>query len=206
MVSESILEVMKALKIIGLAVLVIIVAAGIAAGGYFLAVWHTNSTNDATKTAATTAAKTVVADTTLTPAKETPLTTCNSDELTLTTASSNANGAGTLALSLVLTNSGKRTCILGGFPGVSLVNDNGNQIGKPADRATNYTEKTLTLKPGDSSTTTLTYTAEGNYDPGTCTDGATKLRVYPPNDTGYISVAETAITAWCPSFETSPVQ
>jgi len=200
---------MKALKIIGLAVLVIIVAAGIAAGGYFLATWHADQKAQTANNNSNSSSTDNTASTRpwheLTPAKPTAATTCNADELSLTTEASSDSGAGTLAINLVLTNIGKRDCIQGGFPGVSLVNDNGNQIGKPADRATNYPEKTFTLKPGDKVYATVSYEEEGNFDAGACTDGATKFRVYAPNDTGYISVAQTAVTAWCPGFETSPV-
>ena len=197
---------MKALKIIGLAVLIIIVAAGIAAGGYFLAVWHTNDkTQTETKTTSDTTTNTTRPAHELAPAKATALTTCNADELSLSTAESSQSGVGTLAIDLVFTNTGKRDCILGGFPGVSLVNDNGNQVGKPADRATNSVEKTVTLKPGGAAMATLYYEDEGNFDDGECTEGATKIRAYAPNDAGYVSIAQTAVTAWCPGFEVSPI-
>lgn len=141
-----------------------------------------------------------------TPPKVVTETTCNADELTLSLSEGDGGGAGTLNQLIVLTNVSKRTCILGGFPGVSLVNDNGNQIGSPADRAKNYTEKKLTLTPGAQAKATVSFEDQGNFDAGTCKTGATKLRVYPPNDTGYLSVASPMITAWCPGFEVSPVQ
>lgn len=140
------------------------------------------------------------------PPKTVTETTCNADELTLSLAQGDGGGAGTLNQMIVLTNISKRICILGGFPGVSLVNDNGNQIGAPAVRATNYTEKKLTLNPGGQAKATVSFQDQGNFDNGTCKTGATKLRVYPPNDTGYLSVASPLITAWCPGFEISPVQ
>lgn len=195
---------MKALKIIGLIVLVIIVAGGVAAGGYFLAIWHTNEKDNAAKTATTDTSKTT-ADAELTPAKKVTLTTCNADELSLATAANGDSGAGTLSFNLVLTNIGKRDCILGGYPGVSLVNDNGNQIGTPAERTTNVAEKTVTLKPTEKAQSTLYYTNADNYDDGVCKDGATKLRVYPPNDTGYLSVILPSEVDWCPEFQVSPV-
>lgn len=138
------------------------------------------------------------------PAKAAAATTCNADELSLVTATSAASGAGTLAYDLVLTNTGKRTCVLGGFPGVSLVNENGNQIGTPADRAKNYTEKKLTLAPNDKVKATVSVSNSANFSDGQCKNGAVKLRVYPPNDTGYLSVA-SPIESWCPGFEVSPV-
>ena len=140
------------------------------------------------------------------PPKTTTETTCNADELALSLAAGDGGGAGTLNQMIVLTNTGKRICTLGGFPGVSLVNDNGNQIGTPAARAKNYTEKKLTLNPGGQAKATVSFQDQSNFDSGTCKTGATKLRVYPPNDTGYLSVPSPLITAWCPGFEISPVQ
>lgn len=137
------------------------------------------------------------------PAKTATETTCNADELSLST-SVEGGAAGTVAYNLVLTNIGKRTCVLGGFPGVSLVNDNGNQIGSPATRATNYTEKKLTLAPDAKVKALASISNSGNFPEGECKEGATKFRVYPPNDTGYLSVA-TTVDSWCPGFAVSPV-
>ncbi|HJP80909.1 MAG TPA: DUF4232 domain-containing protein [Candidatus Saccharimonadales bacterium] len=130
--------------------------------------------------------------------------TCNADELSLSFEPGSDSGAGTLAYNIILTNSGKRTCTLYGFPGVSLVNDNGNLIGSPAERATNYTKATQSLAPGAKVKSVLSIANEANFSGGECKAGATRLRVYPPNDTGYISVA-TSISSWCPGFVVSPV-
>ncbi|HMI09407.1 MAG TPA: DUF4232 domain-containing protein [Candidatus Saccharimonadales bacterium] len=202
----------KAGKVLGIILLILVLMAGTAAGVYM---WQQNELNDQkadfdSKLAAAQAEKTPAKETRpaqeLTPPKVATETTCNADELTLSLTNGDGGGAGTLNQVLVLTNSGKRTCTLVGFPGVSLVNDNGNQIGSPADRSKNYTEKTLTLKPAETAKATVVYSEQGNFEPGTCKTGATKLRVYPPNDTGYLSIASPMITAWCPGFETSPVQ
>jgi len=208
----------KAGKIIGLIVLILVLMAGAAAGVYFwkqseissqksdydaklaAAEAKNNSTNDNKTDTNTRPAQE------LAPPKTETSTTCNADELTLTLADADGGGAGTLNKAIVLTNSGKRTCTLFGFPGVSLVNDNGNQIGSPADRAKNYTEKSVSLAPTKTAKAIVSYSDKGNFDAGTCKDGATKLRVYPPNDTGYLSVAAPMITAWCPGFAISPVQ
>ena len=115
-------------------------------------------------------------------------TTCNADELSLAIAVSSDGGAGTIAYNLVLTNVGKRTCILGGFPGVSLVNDNGNQIGTPAERASNYVDKKLTLAPNAKVKAVVSTSNSTNFSDGQCKEGAAKFRVYPPNDAGYLSV------------------
>lgn len=139
------------------------------------------------------------------PAKAATDTTCNADELALSIeAAGDQAGVGTLAYNLVLTNSSQRTCTLYGFPGVSLVNDNGNQIGTPAERGTNYVEERLTLQPGTKVRSILSIANSTNFPDGECKTGATKVRVYPPNDTGYLSVASN-IGSWCPGFTISPV-
>ncbi len=140
------------------------------------------------------------------PTKTVTETTCNADELSLATGQNGGSGAGTLSYDLILTNIGKRTCTLGGYPGVSLVNNNGNQIGSPATRTTNVKEEELTLAPNTKAKAAVKILNSTNFPSGECKDGATKFRVYPPNDTGYLSVAlPAAITAWCPGFEVSPV-
>jgi hypothetical protein len=141
----------------------------------------------------------------VTPPKVSTETTCNADELSLAIANADGGGAGTLNYNIVLTNTSKRTCILGGYPGVSLVNDNGNQIGNPADRTTDKPVVKLTLTPGTKVKALVSTPDDANFPEGTCKDGATKLRVYAPNDAGYLSVATTT-TAWCPGFKVSPVE
>ena len=198
---------MKALKFIGIAVLIIIVAGGIAAGGYAFAVWNTNNNLSSNTSSNTNNSSNSNSTSNVAPAKVVTDPTCNADELSLTTAPSSESGAGTLAFKIDLTNIGSRECTLGGYPGVSLVNDNGNQIGTPAGRVADAAEKTIILKTQDVVSATVFYSEEGNFDAGVCKDGATKLRVYPPNDTGYLSVLLPSDNiAWCPKFEVSPVQ
>lgn len=137
------------------------------------------------------------------PPKTTIEPTCNADELTLTTAPGEGGpGAGSMPYTITLENTGDRTCTLGGFPGVSLVNDNGNMIGEPAGRVDSQEEQLVTLEPGQSAQSTISVATNNAAE--SCTEGATKLRVYPPNDTGYLSVA-TDITEWCGSFTVTPV-
>jgi len=200
--------------------IVIALAAGLA-GGYFYAQSKADQNTNALKEEQKTAIEKAVADAKAkentnntktdssrpahekTPPKVSTDTTCNTDELTLSTETNNGGGAGTLSFNIVLTNSGTRTCTLFGYPGVSLVNANGNQIGKPADRHAN-TEARITLAPKASARSVLYVPNEANFPDGTCQDGATKLRVYAPNDSGYLSAATTQ-TSWCPGFAVEPV-
>ena len=131
-------------------------------------------------------------------------TTCNADELSMALNPTPNGGAGTFVYTFTLKNVGKRTCTLGGFPGVSLVNDNGNMIGSPAERATNYEEKKLSLAPNIEVKFEVGVPNKDNFPEGKCKEGAMKFRVYPPNDTGYLSVA-TDVDSWCPGLTTSPV-
>lgn len=141
-----------------------------------------------------------------TPPKTSTDPTCNADELSLSTGEAEGGAsAGTFHYNIILTNIGKRTCTLFGYPGVSLVNDNGNQIGNPADRQTGVEEKTQTLTPGAKVKSVVSVPDPGNFPDGQCKDGATKFRVYPPNDAGYLSVATTT-TTWCQGLAVTPVQ
>lgn len=195
-------------RILWTAVVIVILALG-GVSGYFLGQMHKTQEVDLAKTSAKhEALAQVKTDSEKTqnkaPAKPVMDTTCNADELSLTVKTGSDSGAGTLAYNLELTNMGKRTCTLGGFPGVSLVNDNGNQIGSPADRAKNYTEKKLTLAPNGKVKAVVSVANSSNFSDGQCKAGATKFRVYPPSDTGYLSVA-TTVDSWCPGFMISPV-
>ena len=200
---------MKAKQFIIWALIIIVILALGGAGGYFLGKMHKDQEVDLAKVTAkqdTLQQIKVEAEKVQekAPAKAAADTTCNADELSLVAAVGADSGAGTLAYDLVLTNTGKRTCILGGFPGVSLVNDNGNQIGMPAAHAKNYIEKKLTLAPSGKVKATVSIANSANFSDGQCKSGAAKLRVYPPNDTGYLSVI-SPIESWCPGFEVSPV-
>jgi hypothetical protein len=191
-------------------VAIIVVALG-SFGGYAFGQMNKQHDIDTAKSEATKQAKKDASSGQKSTASSTPVvpktvteTTCNADELTLTAEQGSDSGAGTIAYNLVLTNVGKRACILDGFPGVSLVNDNGNQVGSPAVRANNYTEKKLTIQPGAKAYTVASVENSSNFDDGQCKSGATKFRVYPPNDTGYLSVV-SPVETWCPGFMISPV-
>jgi hypothetical protein len=194
-----------------LVVVVVLVLGGV--GGYYYGIMDKDqAVKDAKEMAALEADKAKTEDKkdastsqkSQTQTKTSTEATCNADELSLKVEQGPDSGAGTLAYDVVMTNIGQRTCVLGGFPGVSLVNDNGNMIGSPAERATNYQEKKLSLAPKVSVKAVASISNSSNFTEGQCKDGATKLRVYPPNDVGYLSAPAT-IEAWCPGFKISPV-
>lgn len=91
---------------------------------------------------------------------------------------------------MILTNSGTAPCIVEGFAGVSLTADaNGEPIGEPATRESTTPVTKIELAPGKSAWAEIRYTQAGNY--GDCTKvPAAGLRIYPPNDTASLFVAE----------------
>jgi flagellar basal body-associated protein FliL len=198
--------------LVGVLIALLVLAAG-AAGGYFWGQYQKDMAVEQAKKDAQSAAQQEInkaheeANKQKTaPEKTVTETTCNADELSLELSAADA-AAGTYAYDLTFTNMSDRTCTLYGYPGVSLVNDNGNMIGSPAERTENSEELTMTLAPEDKVKAVVYASNSNNFSDGQCKEGATKLRVYPPNDTGYLSIAtqDTFLNVWCPGFEVSPV-
>jgi hypothetical protein len=84
---------------------------------------------------------------------------------------------------LVFTNTGDRTCVVQGFPGVSFVTgDDGHQVGAAAERVGGKGPP-VTLKPGAAATSPVGFVNTGNFEPETCQPTAVRgLRVYPPHE------------------------
>ncbi|WP_281166928.1 DUF4232 domain-containing protein [Aestuariimicrobium kwangyangense] len=96
-------------------------------------------------------------------------------------------GMGHVYHRLVVTNRGTSSCLLAGYPGVSMVEGKGQQIGAAADR-TPASWSAITLRPGRSSVAWLDVTQAANYP--TCTlVQAAGLRVYLPGRTDSSVVA-----------------
>lgn len=90
--------------------------------------------------------------------------------------------AGTSYTPLVLRNAGTTTCHLTGFPGVSFLDRDGRQVGRPADM-TALARQTVVLAPGRSAYAQLGLSNTGAYDPAACRPAPfTQVRVYPPGD------------------------
>ncbi|MCM3882340.1 DUF4232 domain-containing protein [Frankia sp. R82] len=86
-------------------------------------------------------------------------------------------------MDLVLTNVSARSCVTGGFPGVSVVDGTGRQIGAAADRVGSALGAIM-LSPGQHATSTvvIAHTAAvmgGCRQPGQLAAIAA-LRIYPP--------------------------
>ena len=99
---------------------------------------------------------------------------CTADQLTPSLGGGDA-GAGNLYRYLVITNHSATACHLAGYPGVSLLDGDGRQIGRPADREPR-TYQPVVLQPGGSASDTI-HTAN---QMGACQAASAKLRIYPP--------------------------
>jgi Protein of unknown function (DUF4232) len=101
--------------------------------------------------------------------------------------------AGSRYVRVDLTNTSGHLCRTGGFGGVSFVGGgNGSQLGAPATRE--GTPRTVVLAPGASAGARLQEGSAENYDPARCRiTPADGLRVYPPNNTASLFVADRAM-------------
>jgi hypothetical protein len=117
------------------------------------------------------------------PAQAPATPMCTTSQLTASLGGSDA-AAGNLYTYLVLTNHGSTTCHLTGYPGVSLLDSAGRQIGEPADREPSRYAPVV-LKPGASASDTI-HTANHM---GTCLPTSAKIRIYPPGNTASTVIA-----------------
>jgi Protein of unknown function (DUF4232) len=97
--------------------------------------------------------------------------------------------AGSIYRTLILTNTGNRSCELTGFPGVSYVaGEQGEQIG-PAAAMLGDRGGPVPLAVGAAAGAQLRLVNVGNYDVAACRPTPVRgLRVYPPGDTAALFV------------------
>ncbi|WP_411375505.1 DUF4232 domain-containing protein [Arthrobacter sp. MPF02] len=108
---------------------------------------------------------------------------CKAAGLSAATDATGGGAAGSVYMTLSLTNTGTEPCILKGFPGVSLVANNaGAPIGAPATRDGSAPVTEVLLAPGQAGSAVLRYTQAGNYMDCGMVDAA-GYRIYPPEDT-----------------------
>lgn len=108
---------------------------------------------------------------------------CKAASLSAATDASGGGAAGSVYMKLNLTNTGTASCLLRGFPGVSLTaNADGAPIGAAATRDETTPVTDVLLAPGQTGSAVLRYTQAANYSDCTLTDAA-GYRIYPPEDT-----------------------
>lgn len=129
---------------------------------------------------------------------------CVSADLAASIASGSGGAAGSVYVTLKLTNKGTAACTLQGWPGVSLVGSgNGTQIGSAAkfDRSTSHA--TITVQPGSAAEATLQYVQADNYERSQCKPAkADGFRVFPPGNKASIFASYPSITG-CKSTSVS---
>ncbi|MCK7675730.1 DUF4232 domain-containing protein [Corynebacterium pygosceleis] len=137
------------------------------------------------------------------PAPVDPSTPCPAAQLSATVDSTNA-GAGHTFYTVRLTNNG-RPCTLSGYPGVSLIDAAGNQVGAAADREPGAKGHPTRLDTGSSATFSTRFSQPHAYSPEACepTERAQHMKIYPPNDTGWLTIPVSQPT--CGSDEVSTI-
>jgi Protein of unknown function (DUF4232) len=108
---------------------------------------------------------------------------CTADDLGVWVAVSQGNGAaGTLFLPLEFTNLSRHACAMHGFPGVSAIDRNGHQLGRPAVWDHVAQARTVVLAPGATAHSILGYSDVAVTTSPGCRPvvNAFELRVYPP--------------------------
>lgn len=97
--------------------------------------------------------------------------------------------AGSVNQTLVLTNTGSRTCTLRGFPGVSYVRGDGGTQAGPSAVMVGARGGDVRLGPGGSAGAAMQLANVQNFDAASCRPVAVRgLRVYPPGDTASLFV------------------
>ena len=106
-----------------------------------------------------------------------------------------ANGAaGTMFYPLTFVNTSKLGCTLRGYPGVTAVTGNGNQIGSPASQIP-ASSKAVTLLPGKAQSALVGIVETGNFSPSQCAPvTAAGLKVVPPDQSKAVTIKKTFST------------
>ncbi len=105
-------------------------------------------------------------------------------------------GAGSASTVFVLTNTGARTCVLGGYPGMAFIGRGGTVLRSTVKRGgttlfTNPGPKLITLKKGAAASYSLGFTEPQS---ATCAR-TTRVRITPPGATTQLSLATTGAKA-----------
>lgn len=117
-----------------------------------------------------------------TPAAAAP-SPCATADLRITLGTGGA-AAGTGFTVVDFTNVGAVACTLYGYPGASLTDASGAQIGAPASRDAVNKVALVTLPPGGIANATFAVGTAEDYPTATCTpENAAHLKIYPPNQT-----------------------
>jgi hypothetical protein len=112
-------------------------------------------------------------------------------------------GAGNVYFPLRFTNTGGRTCVLNGFPGVSLLRGDGSVIGRPAGREGGK-GTAVRLDPGQTVQADL-HTLNRGVKDGGCWRTPTLIMVYPPGSTDAMTLATSSPVVCGDTFDVGTV-
>lgn len=112
-------------------------------------------------------------------------------------------GAGNIYFPLEFTNTTRKPCVLGGFPGVSLIRGDGSVIGKPANRQ-GTAAKALRIPAGRTVQADL-HTLNKGIKGNSCWTEPTYLKVYPPGSTESMTLATHSPIVCGGTFDVSAV-
>ncbi|MFE6890780.1 DUF4232 domain-containing protein [Streptomyces sp. NPDC057694] len=97
---------------------------------------------------------------------------------------------------LTLTNTTDGTCALKGYPGLSLTDSSGKRIGRPATRSNNGSAENVVLKAGRTAHAVVQTPDRGVTD-GKCWAKPSRVKVYPPNNTAFLTTAAPGTLEVC---------
>jgi hypothetical protein len=137
-----------------------------------------------------------------------PAAGCQTSALKVSLGKPNAT-AGTTFYPLKFVNSGKTSCTLRGYPGVSAVTSSGQQIGNSAKRS-GGTFRTVTIAPGKQQSASVGIVDTGNFSAANCKPvTAAGLRIIPPNQGTSVTIKKkfsTCSSTAATSLQVQPVK
>jgi len=179
------------------------VALGLAACGSSSSSSTTTTSPPATSTS-TTAPSTSTTGGSSTTTAVTPTTagttSCATSALAITVGSPNGS-AGAIHYQITFRNTGSASCTLYGYPGVSFLSSTGTQIGAPAQREGSGGATTVTIPAGGNAYSSVAVTDPG-IPPCSGSATATQVRIFPPGQTQFTSVAAPSGLQVCSSPNT----
>jgi hypothetical protein len=119
---------------------------------------------------------------------------CATSALKVTQSAPNGYAGGSY-VTIGFTNTSSATCTLYGYPGVSLVSASYAQLGLSAKRVSTVPVKVITLASGATASASVQIVDALNFPSTSCSPvKAAYLRIFPPNQTASVYLANTSET------------
>lgn len=119
---------------------------------------------------------------------------------------STESGAGHTVYTIALTNTGP-ACTMFGYPGVSLTDSAGAQVGAAARRDTGNKPLQIRLESGEAAEFMVRVAVPYTHSLGECqpTEQTSGMKIYPPNDSGFLTLDLSVATCANPRVITMDV-